>query len=130
MSVPSIVPGDSPSDSSLEPPEASEPCADTQDVHSDERMDGGQASGTFRIINRLGLHARAAAKLVRLAGTFPAHIELEKDGQRADAKSVMGVLLLCGEPGSELTVHAEGADAQEAVEAIGALIADRFGESA
>ena len=89
----------------------------------------GQAEGAFRIINRLGLHARAAAKLVRLAGRFQgAQVELEKDGQRADAKSVMGVLLLCGEPGSTLTVRASGERAEEAVAAIGELIADRFGE--
>lgn len=84
--------------------------------------------GRFEIINRLGLHARAAAKLVRVAGRFQARVELEKDGQRADAKSIMGVLLLCGETGAWLTVRAFGADAQDAVDAIGALLADRFGE--
>ncbi|MEM9071284.1 MAG: HPr family phosphocarrier protein [Myxococcota bacterium] len=82
----------------------------------------------FEIINELGLHARAAAKLVRTASRFKAKIELEKDGVRADAKSIMGVLLLCGEMGAHVTVHAEGEDAEEAVRAIGELIADRFGE--
>ncbi len=83
---------------------------------------------SFEIVNKLGLHARAAAKLVRCAGGFQSHVEVEKDGQRADAKSIMGVLLLCGECGSRLTVRAEGEDAEEAVTAIGALIAGRFGE--
>lgn len=84
--------------------------------------------GRFRIVNALGLHARAAAKLVQLAGRFSARIELEKDGQTADAKSIMGVLLLCGQKGSEITIRAWGSDAGEAVAALGRLIAERFGE--
>lgn len=91
-------------------------------------MDGQRASGTFEIVNELGLHARAATKLVMLASRFASTVELEKDGQRANAKSVMGVLLLCGAKGTKLTVHAEGVDASDAVRAIGRLIADRFGE--
>jgi phosphocarrier protein HPr len=87
-----------------------------------------RASETFEIVNALGLHARAATKLVQLAGTFRCSVDLEKDGQRANAKSVMGVLLLCGAKGSRLTVHAEGEGAGQAVEAIGHLIAARFGE--
>lgn len=87
-----------------------------------------RASGTFEIVNALGLHARAATKLVQLASRFRAEVELEKDGQRANAKSVMGVLLLCGAKGSRVTVHADGGDARDAVDAIGRLIADRFGE--
>lgn len=83
---------------------------------------------TFEIVNDLGLHARAAAKLVRVAGRFSSTIHLLKDGQKADAKSIMGVLLLCGEKGAMLTVRAEGGDAEEAVDAIGELIAARFGE--
>ena len=87
------------------------------------------ANGTFEIVNELGLHARAATKLVQLATRFDAKVELEKDGQRANAKSVMGVLLLCGAKGTQVTVHADGSDAAEAVDAIGALIAERFGEA-
>ena len=87
------------------------------------------ANGTFEIVNELGLHARAATKLVQLASRFDAKVELEKDGQRANAKSVMGVLLLCGAKGTQVTVHADGSDAAEAVDAIGALIAERFGEA-
>lgn len=87
------------------------------------------ASGTFEIVNALGLHARAATKLVQLASRYACDVELEKDGQRANAKSVMGVLLLCGARGTRVSVHADGVDAQAAVDAIGALIADRFGEA-
>lgn len=87
-----------------------------------------QASGTFEIINELGLHARAATRLVQLATQFSSEVELEKDGQKANAKSVMGVLLLCGQKGSEVHITATGGDAPEAIEALGALIRDRFGE--
>ena len=86
------------------------------------------ARDTFEIVNARGLHARAATKLVQLAATFEAEVELEKDGQRANAKSVMGVLLLCGARGTRITVLADGVDAIGAVEAIGELIAARFGE--
>ncbi len=85
-------------------------------------------SETFEIVNELGLHARAATRLVKLAEAFEAEVELEKDGQRANAKSIMGVLLLCGQRGSKITIIATGADAAEAVEKMGALISDRFGE--
>lgn len=84
--------------------------------------------GTFEIVNRLGMHARAATKLVQTASRFRSQVQIEKDGHVANAKSVMGVLLLCGHQGSKITVLAEGEDAADAVEAIGALIADRFGE--
>ena len=90
----------------------------------------GEASGTFQIVNKLGLHARAATKLVQTASRFDADVELQKDGHVANGKSVMGVLLLCGHQGSRVTVTASGPDAREAVDAIGALIADRFGEPA
>lgn len=86
------------------------------------------AEGTFTIVNELGLHARAATKLVQVASRFRAEIELEKDGQLANGKSIMGVLLLCGSPGSRVTVRGRGPDARAAVDAIGALIAARFGE--
>jgi phosphocarrier protein HPr len=88
----------------------------------------GHAEEVFEIINELGLHARAAAKLVRVAERFSSTVTLSKDGQRADAKSIMGLLLLCGTKGSTITVQARGADAVEAVQAVGALIGDRFGE--
>ena len=80
------------------------------------------------IVNELGLHARAATKLVQLASKFTADVDVENDGQVANAKSVMGVLLLCGGKGTQVTVRARGEDAEAAVEAIAALIAGRFGE--
>jgi phosphocarrier protein len=87
-------------------------------------------SNAFLVVNELGLHARAATKLVQLASRYRCEVELEKDGQRANAKSVMGVLLLCGSKGTTLTVHTTGADAHEALRAIGALIEGGFGEGA
>ena len=87
------------------------------------------ATGEFEIVNQLGMHARAAAKLVRLAGSFASSVRVEKDGTSADAKSIMGVLLLCGQKGAKVRIHARGPDAEEAVRAIGALISERFGES-
>jgi phosphocarrier protein len=84
--------------------------------------------GSFVVRNRLGLHARAAAKLVSLASKFPCEILLSRDGQDANAKSVMGVLLLCGAQGTSLDIEASGEGADEAVRAIGALIDDKFGE--
>jgi phosphocarrier protein HPr len=86
------------------------------------------ARGVFLVRNRLGLHARAAAKLVSVASRFPCEITVSRDGQGANAKSVMGVLLLCGAQGTSLGVEAEGDKAAEAVKAIGALIDERFGE--
>lgn len=86
------------------------------------------ARGRFEVRNKLGLHARAATKLVQLASQFPCEITLHRDGQTANAKSVMGVLLLCGSQGTLLDVAAEGDRAADAVRKIGELIHDRFGE--
>ncbi len=86
------------------------------------------ATGKFEVKNRLGLHARAATKLVQLASKFPCDITISRDGQAANAKSVMGVLLLCGSQGSVVDIEASGDQAEEAVRKIGELIADRFGE--
>jgi phosphocarrier protein len=83
----------------------------------------------FTIVNKLGLHARAATKLVQLAAKFPCDVELSYDGQVVNAKSVMGVLLLCGAKGTVVNVAARGERHAECVTAIGELIADRFGES-
>ncbi len=84
--------------------------------------------GRFAIVNELGLHARAATKLVQLASRFPCEVEVSREGQSANGKSVMGVLLLCGAKGTVLEVKATGDRAEECIEAIGALIAGRFGE--
>jgi phosphocarrier protein len=86
------------------------------------------ARGTFEVRNKLGLHARAATKLVQLASRYPCEIVLSRAGQAANAKSVMGVLLLCGSKGTLLEIEATGDQAKEAVTEIGRLIADRFGE--
>ncbi len=88
----------------------------------------GTATGTFEVRNKLGLHARAATKLVQTAAKFPCEVWVSRDDQRANAKSVMGVLLLCGSKGTLLTVEASGDGAEDAVNAIGQLIANRFGE--
>ncbi len=87
-----------------------------------------RATAQFTIVNDLGLHARAATKLVQLAARFPCDVVVSHGGQNANAKSVMGVLLLCGSKGTVVEVTANGQRAQECVEAIGKLIADRFGE--
>lgn len=86
------------------------------------------SEGTFEVVNKLGLHARAASRLVQLASKFPCDIVLRREQQEANAKSVMGVLLLCGSKGTKLTVVASGDRASEAVDSIGELIKDRFGE--
>ena len=82
-----------------------------------------------RIINSLGLHARPAAQIVRLAATFTAHIELEKDGLTVNAKSIMGVMMLAAESGSALMIRADGADEAAAVAALADLVASGFGET-
>ncbi len=86
-------------------------------------------SGRFTIVNQLGLHARAATKLVQLASKYPCEVEVSREDQSANGKSVMGVLLLCGSRGTVLDVRATGERAEECIQAIGALIADRFGEA-
>jgi phosphocarrier protein len=88
----------------------------------------GSAEESFTIINTLGLHARAATKLVQTASKFPCEVEVRRDDQAANGKSVMGVLLLCGSRGTVITVRATGDQAEECVRAIGVLIAGRFGE--
>ena len=87
-----------------------------------------ESTARFKIINQLGLHARAATKLVQLASKYPCDVEVARADQSANGKSVMGVLLLCGSKGTVIEVRAKGERAEECVEAIGALIADRFGE--
>lgn len=86
------------------------------------------AKGTFLVKNKLGLHARAAAKLTQVASRYPCDVMVAHGGQAVNAKSVMGLLLLCGAKGTELEVEASGAEAEQAVGAIGALIDNLFGE--
>lgn len=84
----------------------------------------------LNIINKLGLHARAAAKLVTLASRFESDITLEKNGHQVNGKSIMGVLMLAAAQGSVLTARAQGSDADQALQALTELCADRFGEEA
>jgi phosphocarrier protein len=81
------------------------------------------------VVNPLGLHARPAAQLVRLASTFSSHIELEKDGAPVNGKSIMGVMMLAAECGSVLTIRADGADEAQAADALAGLVSSGFGES-
>jgi phosphocarrier protein len=83
---------------------------------------------TVKILNRLGLHARPAALLVRAAGRFKSQIMLSKNGLQVDGKSILGVMMLAAECGSEITIQATGSDSEEAVAAIAALIASKFEE--
>ena len=83
---------------------------------------------TATISNKLGLHARASAKLTKLAGSFPCEVWMTKGERRVNAKSIMGVMMLAAGTGSEVVLDTEGDQAQEAMEAILALIADKFGE--
>jgi phosphocarrier protein HPr len=83
---------------------------------------------TVTIVNRLGLHARAAAKFVNVAKRFSSTIELSRGAEHADGKSIMSVMLLAAPIGTELTLSASGPDEAEAFAALRDLIADRFGE--
>ncbi len=81
-----------------------------------------------QIINKLGLHARASAKLSQLAGKFQREVWMSKGARRINAKSIMGVMMLAAGKGSMVTIETEGKDEVEAMEALLALIADYFGE--
>lgn len=85
-----------------------------------------KASAT--ISNKLGLHARASAKLTKLAGSFPCEIWIARGERRVNAKSIMGVMMLAAGMGTTVEIDAEGDRAQEAVDAMRALIDDKFGE--
>ena len=86
------------------------------------------AEGTFEIINALGLHARAAAQLVKVANRFKCETFIEHEGQKANAKSIMGVLMLAAGQGSRVKLTCKGEDAEACLAEIGKLINDRFGE--
>ena len=83
---------------------------------------------TTTIINKLGLHARASAKLTKTAGGFPCEVWISKGDRRVNAKSIMGVMMLAAGIGSEVLIETEGEQAQQAMDALLALIADKFGE--
>lgn len=86
------------------------------------------ATADIEIINKLGLHARASAKLTQLAGSFPCEIWMARNGRRINAKSIMGVMMLAAGKGATVTLECSGERAEEAMAALQALIADRFGE--
>lgn len=86
------------------------------------------ASMEVEIVNKLGLHARAAAKLTQIAGGYRSEIWLSRSGRRVNAKSIMGVMMLAAGQGTRVLIEASGDDAREAIAAIARLVAERFGE--
>jgi phosphocarrier protein len=92
-------------------------------------MERGVIERQVKVSNPLGLHARPAAQLVKLAASFRSDIELVKDGQPVNGKSIMGVMMLAAECGSTLTIRADGPDAEQAAEALASLVAKGFGEA-
>ncbi len=83
---------------------------------------------TVEIINERGLHARASAKFVKLASTFDAEVSVSRDGSTVDARSIMGLMMLAAGIGSTIEISAEGEEAEAALEALCALVANRFDE--
>jgi phosphocarrier protein len=83
---------------------------------------------TYTIRNRLGLHARAAALLVKTANRFASEVTLEKDGLEVNGKSIMGILMLAASKGSRITLKVEGKDSAQAIQTLGKLIENKFGE--
>ena len=82
----------------------------------------------IEIINKLGLHARASAKLTQTASQFTCEVWISRNGRRVNAKSIMGVMMLAAAKGTQVTLETEGADEAAAMQALTALIADKFGE--
>jgi phosphocarrier protein HPr len=87
-------------------------------------------SREVRIVNRLGMHARAAARFVHTANRFRSRVTVTRDGRTMDGKSILGILLLAASPGTSIVVSAEGDDEVLAVEALSDLVSGRFGEDA
>lgn len=93
-------------------------------------MSGDTITRDLLIVNQRGLHARASAKFVQLASSFDADVTVEKDGVAVGGTSIMGLMMLAASPGCHIRVSARGADAVRVMDALQALIADRFGEDA
>ncbi|XXF77266.1 HPr family phosphocarrier protein [Myxococcaceae bacterium GXIMD 01537] len=87
------------------------------------------AEGTYEIINALGLHARAAAQMVKVANRYKSDITIEAHGQQANAKSIMGVLMLAAAQGTRVKLSCKGEDAEACLQELARLINDRFGEA-
>jgi len=85
-------------------------------------------SKNIEIINKLGLHARAAAQFVQLASSFSSHIEIKKDSRRVNGKSIMGVMMLAAGKGSIITLYVDGEDEEESIQKLEELINNRFNE--
>ena len=90
--------------------------------------DGERLTAKATIINKKGLHARASAKIVEAASRFQSQITVTKDGQSVDARSIMGLMMLAASMGSEIVIEARGADADDAMRAMLALVEAKFGE--
>ncbi|MEI5679087.1 MULTISPECIES: HPr family phosphocarrier protein [unclassified Mesorhizobium] len=88
----------------------------------------GLISREFQIVNQRGLHARASAKFVQVAGGFQADVRVEKDGTSVGGTSIMGLMMLAASPGCSIRVTASGPEAQQVMDALEALISGRFGE--
>jgi len=86
------------------------------------------AERSVQILNKNGLHARPAAEIVKISVKFQSEITLVRDGMEVNAKSIMGVMMLAAECGATLVLRAEGSDAEEALDALAALILNKFGE--
>ncbi len=86
------------------------------------------AERSVEIVNERGLHARASAKFVKLAATFDAEVTVLKDGSVVDARSIMSLMMLAAGPGTHIAIHAEGREAQAAVDALAELVGNRFEE--
>ena len=80
------------------------------------------------IINKLGLHARASAKLTQLAGRYQSDVQMSRNGRKVNAKSIMGVMMLAAAKGSKVMIETDGPDEEQAMEALCALVGDCFGE--
>ncbi len=83
---------------------------------------------TVTVINKLGLHARAAARFVTLASSFASNIKVSRNGQEVNGKSIMGIMMLAASRGSDITLVADGSDEEKAIERLSELIEQRFGE--
>ena len=91
-------------------------------------MSANEIAGTFQIKNMLGLHARAAAQFVKISNRYHSDITIKKDNVSVNGKSIMGVLMLAASKGTSIEILIKGEDADEAIEALGKLIEDKFGE--
>lgn len=87
-----------------------------------------EISQSINIINKLGMHARAAAKFVNVAAAFSSHVDVERNDQRINGKSIMGVMMLAASKGSEIILHISGEDAEACMQALTTLINNRFDE--